>query len=157
MCATNRTMSPAKFSSARQAQMGRACWKKFRANASRCSVAGQSNQMDLQLNSPQPGKLAATALPQTQDGAFVPSESEFWAFAKVGEKIAATAAKLEKISLLSDYLRTLDHKRLSLAATYFTGRAFPQSYLRTLQVGGSIIYRAIMAAAELNGAEFRRI
>jgi len=115
------------------------------------------NQMDLQLNSPQPGKLAATALPQTQDGAFVPSESEFWAFAKVGEKIAATAAKLEKISLLSDYLRTLDHKRLSLAATYFTGRAFPQSYLRTLQVGGSIIYRAIMAAAKLNEAEFRRI
>src|SRR5947209_1482875 len=115
------------------------------------------NQMDLQLNSPQPGKLAATALPQTQDGAFVPSESELWAFAKVGEKIAATAAKLEKISLLSDYLRTLDHKRLSLAATYFTGRAFPQSYLRTLQVGGSIIYRAIMAAAKLNEAEFRRI
>src|SRR5437867_1848583 len=115
------------------------------------------NQMDLQLNSPQPGKLAATALPQTQDGAFVPSESEFWAFAKVGEKIAATAAKLERSSLISDYLRTLDHKRLSLAATYFTGRAFPQSYLRTLQVGGSIIYRAIMAAAKLNEAEFRRI
>ncbi len=83
--------------------------------------------------------------------------SEFAAFAEVGETIGATAAKLEKVRLLADYLRTLDQEQLRNAATYFTGRVFAQSDLRTLQVGGSIIYRAVMAASKLSGAEFHRI
>ena len=56
-------------------------------------------------------------------------------FAEVGEAIAATPAKLEKIRLLADYLRTLNRDQLPIATTYFTGRAFAQSDLRTLQVG----------------------
>jgi DNA ligase 1 len=83
--------------------------------------------------------------------------SEFAKFATVGEQIAATPAKLEKIRLLSDYLRTLDQEQLPIAATYFTGHAFAQSDLRTLQVGGSIIYRAMMAASKLSEAEFHRM
>jgi DNA ligase-1 len=83
--------------------------------------------------------------------------SEFAKFATVGEQIAATPAKLEKIRLLADYLRTLDEEQLPIATTYFTGRAFAQSDLRTLQVGGSIIYRAIMAASKLSDAEFHRV
>jgi DNA ligase 1 len=85
------------------------------------------------------------------------TQSEFAAFAQIGELIGATAAKLEKVRVLADYLRTLDEERLHIATTYFTGRAFAQSDLRTLQVGASIIYRAIMAATKLNQAEFRRI
>jgi DNA ligase-1 len=83
--------------------------------------------------------------------------SEFAKFATVGEQIAATPAKLEKIRLLANYLRTLDPEQLSIATTYFTGRAFAQSDLRTLKVGGSIIYRAMMAASKLSDAEFHRI
>jgi DNA ligase-1 len=83
--------------------------------------------------------------------------SEFAKFATVGEQIVATPAKLEKIRLLADYLRTLDEEQLPIATTYFTGRAFAQSDLRTLQVGGSIIYRAIMAASKLSDAEFHRV
>jgi DNA ligase-1 len=85
------------------------------------------------------------------------SESEFFAFADIGETIGATPAKLEKIRLLADYLRTLDKEQLAIATTYLTGRAFAQSDLRTLQVGGSIIYRAMMAASKLSDAEFRRM
>ena len=85
------------------------------------------------------------------------TQSEFLAFANVGEVIAATPAKLEKIRLLADYLRTLDQEQLPIATTYFTGRAFAQSDLRTLQVGGSIIYRAMMAASKLGDAEFHRL
>jgi ATP-dependent DNA ligase I len=85
------------------------------------------------------------------------SESEFLAFADVGEAIGATPAKLEKIRLLADYLRTLDEEQLPIATTYFTGRAFAQSDLRTLQVGGSIIYRAMMTASKLSEAEFHRV
>jgi DNA ligase 1 len=83
--------------------------------------------------------------------------SEFARFANVGEEIATTAAKLEKVRILSDYLRTLNKDQLSAAAIYFTGHAFAQSDLRTLQVGGSIIYRAIMSAANLSEPEFHRI
>ena len=85
------------------------------------------------------------------------TRSEFATFANVGEAIGATPAKLEKVRLLADYLRTLDRDRLPIATIYFTGRAFAQSDLRTLQVGGSIVYRAIMGAAKLSEAEFRRI
>src|SRR5205809_7528525 len=114
------------------------------------------NQMELKLHTLRQQKVCAEGTPNNTRGACAP-QSEFAGFAEVGEKIAATAAKLEKVGLLSDYLRTLDHDRLSIAATYFTGRAFAQSDLRTLQVGASIIYRAIMAAAKLSDAEFHRI
>jgi DNA ligase-1 len=83
--------------------------------------------------------------------------SEFRAFAEVGEAIAATPAKLEKVRLLSDYLRTLDPDQLPITAVYFTGKPFSQTDLRTVQVGGSIIYRTLMSAAKLSEAEFRRI
>lgn len=74
--------------------------------------------------------------------------SEFLVFANVGESIAATPAKLEKVGLLAAYLATLDDQRLAIATVYFTGDAFPQSDLRTLQVGGSVIYRALSAATK---------
>ena len=83
--------------------------------------------------------------------------SEFAKFATVGNRLAATPAKLEKIRLLADYLRTLDEEQLPIATTYLTGRAFAQSDLRALQVGGSIIYRAMMTAAKLGDAEFHRL
>jgi len=83
-------------------------------------------------------------------------ESEFRMFAEVGESIGATAAKLEKIRLLARYLRSLNLEQLPIATTYFTGRVFAQSDTRTLQIGGSIVYRAIMDAADLSEAEFRR-
>jgi DNA ligase-1 len=108
------------------------------------------------------GKTGGEAVQQNpgQSGQHAPapqSESEFFAFADVGETIGATPAKLEKIRLLADYLRALDKEQLPIAATYFTGHAFAQSDLRTLQVGGSIIYRAMMTASKLSDAEFHRM
>jgi len=85
------------------------------------------------------------------------TQSEFVRFAQTGESIGATAAKLEKVRVLAEYLRTLDEEQLRIATIYFTGRAFAQSDLHTLQVGASIIYRAIMAAAKLDEVEFRRV
>ena len=85
------------------------------------------------------------------------TSSEFVAFAEVGEKIAATPAKLEKVRLLSEYLRALPNEQLPVATVYFTGKPFPQNDLRTLQVGWSVIFRALIAASKLSEAEFRRI
>ncbi|HEV8619003.1 MAG TPA: MBL fold metallo-hydrolase RNA specificity domain-containing protein [Candidatus Udaeobacter sp.] len=120
----------------------------------------KENQMELRLGSA--GKTRGEAVQQNpgqsgQSDRARQSESEFVAFAEVGEAIGAAPARLEKIRLLADYLRTLDQEQLAIATTYFTGRAFAQSDLRTLQVGGSIIYRAMMAASKLSDAEFRRI
>jgi DNA ligase-1 len=85
------------------------------------------------------------------------AQSEFLVFANVGEAIAATAAKLEKVRLLADYLLGLTTEQLPIAALYFTGRAFAQSDLRTLQVGWAIVFRALRAATSIDDAELHRI
>ena len=83
--------------------------------------------------------------------------SEFGDFAAVGEAIAATPAKLEKIRILADYLKSLGPEQLPIATVYFTGKAFAQSDLRTLQVGWSVTFRALQAATKISRAEFHRI
>jgi DNA ligase-1 len=84
-------------------------------------------------------------------------QSEFAEFSEVGEAIAATPAKLEKTSLLADYLRGLTPEQLPIATIYFTGKAFGQSDPRTLQVGWSVTFRALQAATKISRAEFHRI
>ena len=124
----------------------------------------EENQLELALPkkavvtdmSPASSKVAAGTTNSAKDRQS-PIDSEFRGFAEVGEAIAAMPAKLEKIRFLANYLRTLNRDQLSIATTYFTGRAFTQSDHRTLQVGGSIVYRAIKGAAKLGDAEFRRI
>src|SRR5262249_23000160 len=83
--------------------------------------------------------------------------SEFLAFANVGEAIAATPAKLEKVRLLANYLRSLTIKQLPIVTTYFTGKAFAQGDPRTLQVGWAVIFRALQAATKISDTEFRSI
>src|SRR5207248_3812165 len=90
-------------------------------------------------------------------GAEMARAAEFLGFANVGQAIAATPAKLEKVGLLAEYFSSLDDERLAIATVYFTGHAFPQTDLRTLQVGGSVIYRALGGATKISDAEFRRI
>src|SRR5438132_5663017 len=115
----------------------------------------EENQMELDLG----GRDIALRCP---DGAArrpyrSPPQSEFLAFANIGEAIAATPAKLEKIRLLADYLRGLTSEQLPIAALYFTARAFAQSDLRTLQVGWAIIFRALQAATHIDDTELHRI
>jgi DNA ligase-1 len=138
----------------------------------------EENQMELKLDrpgsarvsrvgcgvSPQQAFPAAIAEGKVREGedadqvaAATAPQSEFHAFATVGESIAATPAKLEKVRLLSEYLRTLNPAQLAIAAVYFTGKPFPQSDLRTVQAGWAVIHRALMSAAKLTEPEFRRI
>jgi DNA ligase-1 len=116
----------------------------------------EENQMELRL-----GRIAgglSPAPPQSDlDQAAGVTGSEFHAFATVGEAIAATPAKLEKVRLLGEYLRTLDPAQLAIATVYFTGKPFPQSDLRTVQAGWAVIHRALMGATKLGEPDFRRI
>ena len=132
----------------------------------------EENQMELGLQSGErthPRVLFAAPSPQNKnevregEGAFASTrgarapQSEFHAFATVGEAIAATLAKLEKVRLLAEYLRGLNPEQLAIATTYFTGKPFPQNDLRTIQAGWAVIHRALMAAAKLAEPEFRRL
>ena len=114
-----------------------------RAHVSSAS-GGLSRQISLATNDAPEPVPSATA-------------SEFHAFAELGEEIAGTPAKLEKIRLLSNYLRTLDPEKLRLAAIFLTGKPFAQSDQRTLQTGWAIIYRALLGASGHSEAELRRI
>lgn len=85
------------------------------------------------------------------------TSSEFHGFATVGEAIAATPGKLEKVRLLAEYLRILSLAQLPIATVYFTGKPFPQSDLRTVQAGWAVIHRALIGATKMSEPEFRRI
>jgi DNA ligase-1 len=126
----------------------------------------EENQMDLTFGTslaqfPDRPIAVSTAqtngLPPVTAVVTTATPSEFLAFANVGQTIAATPAKLEKVRRLAEYFSTLDDERLAVATVYFTGHAFPQTDLRTLQVGGSVIYRALGSATKISDAEFRRI
>ncbi|HZS19121.1 MAG TPA: ATP-dependent DNA ligase [Candidatus Udaeobacter sp.] len=117
----------------------------------------EENQMEFTLAktpAASPGGGEASDRCMEGDGAFA---SEFLDFANIGEAISSTSAKLEKIRLLADYLRGLTSAQLAIVTPYFTGKAFPQSDPRTLQVGWAVIFRALQAATKIGDAEFHRI
>ena len=118
----------------------------------------EENQMELHLEATN-SALRPVPKPVGTPRSTRPSmpKSEFLRLADVGEAIAATPAKLEKISLLSDYLRGLTNEQLPIATTYLTGRAFAQSDPRTLQVGWAVIFRALQEATKIGDAEFHRV
>ncbi|HEV2954256.1 MAG TPA: DNA ligase, partial [Candidatus Dormibacteraeota bacterium] len=78
-------------------------------------------------------------------------------FAQTGEKIKATASKLEKVTGLADYLRTLDPASLQLAATYFTGRPFGLKDPRTLNLGWRALVQAVEQVSGRSAEEMRVI
>ncbi|HEY6069957.1 MAG TPA: ATP-dependent DNA ligase, partial [Chthoniobacterales bacterium] len=117
----------------------------------------EEDQMEFKMPKSSVGEGVSPAIKNKAAGTAASTGSEFLEFANVGESIGASPAKLEKVRLLGDYLRTLNSEQLPVVATYLTGRAFPQSDLRTLQIGWSVIYRALVGATKISEAEFHRL
>ncbi len=116
----------------------------------------QQNQLELTL----PSAKSTVVIPSRADGEGPPKpphDSEFQTFAELGEKIAATPAKLQKIQLLANYLHSLGNDQLAIAAIFLTGKPFAQTDQRTVQTGWSIIHRALLGASRRGDAELRRI
>lgn len=67
-------------------------------------------------------------------------------FGEIAEAVSATTRKLEKASILGDYLKTLVDSDLSRASRYFAGQQFALNDSRTTNVGGSIISTALSEA-----------
>lgn len=76
-------------------------------------------------------------------------------FAQTADAIGATGAKLEKIALLADYLRSLDDANLTAAARFFTGRPFAARDDRTLSIGSSALVGVARRLWEFDDAQFR--
>lgn len=69
-------------------------------------------------------------------------------FSQLADSIAATTKKSEKVRLLADYFRSRDVDEAAQAAIFLSGRVFPAWEERTLQAGGSLLWRAV---AEVSG------
>ncbi len=114
------------------------------------------NQIELSLRN-SAAAVPNSAKPNVATATAPHIASEFLQFAQIGESIAATPAKLEKVRLLAAFLSSLTEPQLRIATTYFTGQPFPQSDLRTLQVGWAVIFRALLAATRISDSELHRI
>jgi DNA ligase-1 len=65
------------------------------------------------------------------------------AFAQTADAVAATTKKLEKVRVLAEYFRSRPGEEAAQAAVFFSGRAFPAWEERTLQVGGTLLWRTV--------------
>src|ERR1051326_2837861 len=64
-------------------------------------------------------------------------------FSSTADAVAATTKKNEKVRLVADYFLSRPLEESALAAVFFSGRAFPAWEERTLQVGGTLLWRAL--------------
>ncbi len=78
-------------------------------------------------------------------------------FARTCEAIAATSKKLEKTSLVADYLRSLSLSEAGIAAVFLSGRPFPAYDEATLQVGGALLWRVISELSRKSESELSEI
>lgn len=71
-------------------------------------------------------------------------------FAELCQALAATSKKLEKRALISGYLKTQKIEDAAHAALYLSGQPFAETDRRTLNVGGTLLAKAV---AQLSGAD----
>ena len=137
----------------------------LRARGVEAWALSEENQMELTLSlggldedlAPPLAVNSAGTTPAPEDDPDGPHPSGFGEFARVGDRIAATTGKLKKIEILRAYFRTLDDDALPIATLYLAGRAFAQSDPRVLNVGGSVVKRALLAVSGVGEDQLRRL
>lgn len=83
---------------------------------------------------------------------FILMPARFDELATLSEVLAKTTRKLEKRSRIAEWLRLLAPRDAALAALYLAGQAFPESERRSLNLGGSVLSRAVMQLTGSNDA-----
>jgi ATP-dependent DNA ligase len=71
-------------------------------------------------------------------------------FAQTCEAIAATTKKLQKTTLVADYLKSCSIDEAAIAAVFLSGKPFASWEQATLQVGGTMLWRIV---TELSGKD----
>ena len=81
-------------------------------------------------------------------------------FVQIADAVGRTTKKLEKLRLISEFLRSLPTADAALAARFFSAHVFPKNDERTLGVGGANLSRVIAESAgkagESLGAAYRK-
>jgi len=81
-------------------------------------------------------------------------------FVQTADAVGATSKKLEKVRLISEFLKSLSISDAALAARFFSAHAFPRNDERTVGVGGASLSQVIAQAAghtrENLGTAYRR-
>jgi DNA ligase 1 len=91
-----------------------------------------------------PSKRYFTGIPEKRTGeTAVAILIVMQAFAQTADAVAATTKKLEKVRLVAEYFRSRPVEEAGQAAVFFSGRAFPAWEERTLQVGGTLLWRSV--------------
>jgi DNA ligase-1 len=112
-----------------------------------------ANQLELSISMP-----ASTTMSNFSPGPEEPSENfGFIRFCQVCEDVRKSTGKLDKVRKLAEYLRSLDVNELPLAAIWLTGRPFAQRDPHPLNLGGAVIWRALLSASGLSENEVREI
>ncbi len=119
---------------------------------------GQDNQLEWSLPVTEaPPTAALEDLPVVAPVAAADATDSFARLARVAEQVKATGSKLEKIAALAAYFSSLTPADAAQAALFFTGRAFSQADARTLNLGWSVIKRAVLEIARLTEADYRAV
>ena len=125
---------------------------------------GQDNQLELDVAIPAASVGGPPAAPLVGGALVAPREpttsprttpDTFTRFAVTADAVKATPKKLEKIEILRAYLASLAPGDAASAAVFLTGRSFPQTDQRNLQLGWSLIKRAVLEIAGASDADFR--
>jgi DNA ligase-1 len=85
------------------------------------------------------------------------SPDSFALFAETCEAMAATARKLEKIRVLSNYLSEVPAVHVRTVVVWFTGTPFASTENQVMQLGWAILTQAICSVAAIEDAEFRQV
>lgn len=86
-----------------------------------------------------------------------PGPDSFYTFAQTCSRVAADNRKLEKIRILSEYLRALRVEDVELAATWMTGRPFPATQNKVMQLGWAVLRDSLCAVSEISEFALRQV
>src|SRR5262249_17178685 len=81
----------------------------------------------------------------------------FHQFALTCSRVAADPRKLEKIRVLADYLKSLNRESIAFAATWFTGRPFPATQNKELQLGWAVFRDAMCGVGGISESALHQI
>lgn len=131
----------------------------LRARGVEAWAINEDNQLEIPLpgvETPSPASPGSAPDPNVVPLPDSGATDDFRRFAAIAESVRDLARKTDKVQQLTTYFASLNDDDAGRAALYFTGRPFPASDDRTLNLGWSVIKRAVLEVTGLSSDEFRR-
>ncbi len=117
---------------------------------------GQDNQLEMPLRAAPPLPPKASTPSPSRSAPEAAQPEAFARFASTASVVGAAGGRLQKVAALAGYLADLSADNAAQAALLLTGRPFPQTDERTLNLGWAVIKRAILELTGLNEADWRQ-